>query len=84
MIAWTVFAVALCLALGVIGVGYLVGFGNVTFKLYQLTDPCSAAWLAIGLAPSSCRRRCRRNSRLAVRILGFTSSPQWCSCCSTR
>lgn len=50
LIAWTVSAVALCLALGVIGVGYLMGFGNVTFKLYQLTGSLLAPfWLAIGL-----------------------------------
>ena len=50
LIAWTVSAVALCLALGAIGVGYLMGFGDVTFKVYQLTGSLLAPfWLAIGL-----------------------------------
>ncbi|MEV0200651.1 hypothetical protein AB0H81_30055, partial [Nonomuraea sp. NPDC050691] len=50
LIAWTVAAVALCLSLAVIGLGYLTGFGPVTFKLYQLTGSLLAPlWLAIGL-----------------------------------
>nr|WP_055504629.1 antibiotic biosynthesis monooxygenase [Nonomuraea pusilla] len=50
LIAWTVAAVALCLSLGAIGVGYLVGFGPVTFRLYQLTGSLLAPlWLAVGL-----------------------------------
>ncbi|MFD1544384.1 putative quinol monooxygenase [Nonomuraea guangzhouensis] len=50
LIAWTVSAVALCLTLGVIGVGYLMGFGVVTFKVYQLTGSLLAPlWLSIGL-----------------------------------
>ncbi|MEU4229293.1 antibiotic biosynthesis monooxygenase [Nonomuraea sp. NPDC026600] len=50
LIAWTVSAVALCLTLGAIGVGYLMGFGVVAFKLYQLTGSLLAPfWLGIGL-----------------------------------
>lgn len=50
LIAWTVAAVALCLSLAGIGVGYLTGFGTVTFKLYQLTGSLLAPlWLAVGL-----------------------------------
>ncbi|MER6944032.1 antibiotic biosynthesis monooxygenase [Nonomuraea sp. NPDC000554] len=50
LIAWTVAAVALCVSLGVIGVGYLMGFGTATFKIYQLTGSLLAPlWLGIGL-----------------------------------
>ncbi|NRQ31420.1 hypothetical protein HII36_06140 [Nonomuraea sp. NN258] len=49
--AWTVALVALCLSLGVIGIGYLMGFGPLTFRLYQITGALLAPiWLAIGLA----------------------------------
>ncbi|MDP4500717.1 putative quinol monooxygenase [Nonomuraea turcica] len=50
LIAWTVAAVALCLSLGVIAVGYLMGFGSVTFRLYQVTGSMLAPlWLAVGM-----------------------------------
>lgn len=50
LIAWTVAAVALCLALGAVGTGYLVGFGPGTFKIYQLAGSLLAPlWMAIGL-----------------------------------
>lgn len=50
LIAWTVAAAALCVSLGVIGVGYLVGFGVWTFKLYQMTGSLIAPlWLSMGL-----------------------------------
>ncbi|MGP3962936.1 putative quinol monooxygenase [Nonomuraea sp. 3N208] len=50
LIAWTVAAVALCLSLGVIAVGYLMGFGSVTFRLYQVTGSLLAPlWLAVGM-----------------------------------
>ncbi|WP_188188607.1 putative quinol monooxygenase [Nonomuraea sp. SYSU D8015] len=50
LIAWTVAAVALCLSLGVIGIGYLTGFGSVTFRLYQVTGSMLAPlWLAVGM-----------------------------------
>ncbi|MFG1705528.1 putative quinol monooxygenase [Nonomuraea sp. M3C6] len=50
LIAWTVAVAALCLSLGVIGIGGLMGFGAVTFRLYQVTGSLLAPlWLAIGL-----------------------------------
>ncbi|MDA0633182.1 antibiotic biosynthesis monooxygenase [Nonomuraea sp. MCN248] len=50
LIAWAVAAGLLCLSLGVIGVGHLIGFGTVTFKIFQLTGSLLAPlWLAIGL-----------------------------------
>ncbi|MEV4174567.1 antibiotic biosynthesis monooxygenase [Nonomuraea sp. NPDC049709] len=50
LIAWTVAVVALCLSLVVIGIGYLMGFGEVTFRIYQVTGSLLAPlWLAIGL-----------------------------------
>lgn len=50
LIAWTVAAGSLCLSLTVIGIGHVVGFGAVTFKLFQLTGSLLAPlWMAIGL-----------------------------------
>ncbi|MGI5284774.1 putative quinol monooxygenase [Nonomuraea polychroma] len=50
LIAWTVAAVGVCLSLGVIAVGYLMGFGPVTFRLYQVTGSMLAPlWLAVGM-----------------------------------
>lgn len=50
LVAWTVAVVALCLSLGVIGFGYLAGFGGVTFRIYQVTGSLLAPlWLGIGL-----------------------------------
>ncbi|WP_049559451.1 putative quinol monooxygenase [Nonomuraea sp. SBT364] len=50
LIAWTVAAPALCLALGVAGFGHLMGFGALTFKLVQIAGSLLAPlWLAIGL-----------------------------------
>ncbi|MBF8190733.1 hypothetical protein ITP53_34495, partial [Nonomuraea sp. K274] len=50
LIAWTVAVVALCLSLGVIAIGYLLGFGPVTFRIYQVTGSLLAPlWLAVGL-----------------------------------
>ncbi|NUR89265.1 MAG: hypothetical protein HOY71_34720, partial [Nonomuraea sp.] len=50
LIAWTVSAVALCLSLGVIGIGHFLGFGSATFRIYQLTGALLAPlWLAVGL-----------------------------------
>jgi quinol monooxygenase YgiN len=49
LIAWVVATVALCLSLGVVATGHLIGFGPVTFRLYQLTGALLApVWLAIG------------------------------------
>lgn len=50
LIAWVVAAAALSVALGVIGMGHLVGFGALTFKIYQLAGSLlGPLWLAIGL-----------------------------------
>ncbi|GAA2212754.1 hypothetical protein GCM10009850_082160 [Nonomuraea monospora] len=50
LIAWTVAVVGLCLSLAVIAIGYLLGFGGVTFRIYQVTGALVAPlWLAIGL-----------------------------------
>ncbi|MEV0381879.1 antibiotic biosynthesis monooxygenase [Nonomuraea sp. NPDC050643] len=50
LVAWTVAVAAVCVSLGVIGVGYLMGFGSVTFRIYQVTGSLLAPlWLAVGL-----------------------------------
>ncbi|MFC5834319.1 putative quinol monooxygenase [Nonomuraea insulae] len=50
LVAWTVAVVALCLSLGVIGFGYLMGFGGFTFRVYQVTGSLLAPlWLGVGL-----------------------------------
>jgi quinol monooxygenase YgiN len=50
LIAWTVAAPAVSLSLAVIGVGHLIGFGAVTFKVFQVTGSLLAPlFLAIGL-----------------------------------
>ncbi|MFI7449405.1 antibiotic biosynthesis monooxygenase [Nonomuraea sp. NPDC049714] len=50
LIAWTIAGPALCLSLAMIGLGYLVGFGVLTFKVLQITASMLAPlWLAIGL-----------------------------------
>ncbi|MFI0423310.1 putative quinol monooxygenase [Spongiactinospora sp. 9N601] len=47
--AWTASTAALCLALGVVAAGHLLGFGATTFRLYQITGSLVAPlWLAIG------------------------------------
>ncbi|GAA3792310.1 hypothetical protein GCM10022226_09440 [Sphaerisporangium flaviroseum] len=50
LFAWTVTTSALCLALGAVGIGHLVGFGPATFRIYQITGAFLAPfWLAIGM-----------------------------------
>ncbi|MEU6719478.1 antibiotic biosynthesis monooxygenase [Nonomuraea sp. NPDC046802] len=50
LIAWTVAVASLCLSLAVIAIGYLMGFGTVTFRIYQVTGSLLAPlWLAVGL-----------------------------------
>ncbi|MET7332585.1 antibiotic biosynthesis monooxygenase [Nonomuraea sp. NPDC005650] len=50
LIAWTVAVVSLCLSLAVIGLGYVFGFGSVTFRIYQITGSLLAPlWLAVGM-----------------------------------
>ncbi|MCG5215154.1 antibiotic biosynthesis monooxygenase [Streptosporangium soli] len=48
--AWSAVTAALCVSLGVVATGHLVGFGPTTFRLYQLTGSLIAPfWLAIGV-----------------------------------
>ncbi|MEV5412428.1 antibiotic biosynthesis monooxygenase [Thermopolyspora sp. NPDC052614] len=50
LIAWAVSTAALCVSLGVIATGHLVGFGTVTFRIHQLTGALLAPlWLALGV-----------------------------------
>ncbi|SDL57510.1 putative quinol monooxygenase [Nonomuraea jiangxiensis] len=50
LIAWTVAVVSLCLSLGVIGIGGVLGFGGFTFRIYQVTGSLLAPlWLGVGL-----------------------------------
>ncbi|MFI6293771.1 antibiotic biosynthesis monooxygenase [Nonomuraea sp. NPDC050790] len=50
LIAWTVATAMLCVALGAIGTGYLIGFGAGTFRIYQLAGSLIAPlWMALGL-----------------------------------
>ncbi|GII88471.1 hypothetical protein Ssi03_64610 [Sphaerisporangium siamense] len=50
LIAWTVTTAALCLALSAVAVGHLIGFGPVTFRVYQITGAFLAPfWLSIGM-----------------------------------
>ena len=50
LIAWSIADAALCLSLAVIAVGYLVGFGPVTFRVFQITGSMLAPlWLAVGV-----------------------------------
>ncbi|MEU9834289.1 antibiotic biosynthesis monooxygenase [Streptosporangium sp. NPDC048047] len=49
-IAWSLTTAALCVSLGVIGAGHLLGFGAATFRAYQLTGSLLAPlWLAVGV-----------------------------------
>ncbi|MFC4589019.1 antibiotic biosynthesis monooxygenase [Sphaerisporangium corydalis] len=50
LIAWTITTSALCLALGAVAIGHLMGFGPTTFRIYQITGAFLAPfWLAIGM-----------------------------------
>ncbi|MFI7617735.1 hypothetical protein E1286_03300 [Nonomuraea terrae] len=50
LIAWTVAVVALALSLGAVGLGSLAGFGDVTFRVYQVAGSLLAPlWLTVGL-----------------------------------
>jgi quinol monooxygenase YgiN len=49
-IAWAVATAALGVSLGAIATGHVVGFGEVTFRIYQLAGAALAPfWLAIGV-----------------------------------
>lgn len=48
--AWGAAAAALCVALAVVAVGHLIGFGPITFRIYQIGGALIApVWLAIGV-----------------------------------
>ncbi|SEU39889.1 putative quinol monooxygenase [Nonomuraea wenchangensis] len=50
LIGWAVAAGALFLSLAVVGIGSLLGFGAVTFRIYQVTGSLLAPlWLAVGM-----------------------------------
>ncbi|MEU6723039.1 antibiotic biosynthesis monooxygenase [Nonomuraea wenchangensis] len=50
LIGWAVAAAALFLSLAVVGIGCLIGFGGVTFRIYQVTGSLLAPlWLAVGM-----------------------------------
>ncbi|WP_449063689.1 antibiotic biosynthesis monooxygenase [Planomonospora algeriensis] len=50
LIAWSVATAALCVSLGVMAAGQLLGFGTLTFRAYQLTGSLLAPlWLAVGV-----------------------------------
>ncbi|MEZ7129468.1 putative quinol monooxygenase [Nonomuraea sp. AD125B] len=50
LIGWAVAAGALCLSLAAVGIGGLIGFGAVTFRIYQVTGSLLAPlWLAVGM-----------------------------------
>ncbi|GAA0374391.1 hypothetical protein Acor_42380 [Acrocarpospora corrugata] len=48
--AWIITTAALCLGLGAIAVGHVLGFGPLTFRIYQVAGVLLAPlWLAVGL-----------------------------------
>lgn len=50
LIAWSAATAALCLSLGAIAIGYLMGFGPATFKIFQVAGSLLAPlWLGVGL-----------------------------------
>ncbi|MFI6601856.1 putative quinol monooxygenase [Nonomuraea sp. NPDC050536] len=50
LIAWSAAAASLCLSLAAIAIGYLMGFGPATFKVFQVAGSLLAPlWLGVGL-----------------------------------
>jgi quinol monooxygenase YgiN len=61
LIAWSVATAALCVSLGVMAAGHLLGFGTVTFRIYQLTGSLVAPlWLAVGVVQLLARKPAAR------------------------
>ncbi|GIH76315.1 antibiotic biosynthesis monooxygenase [Planobispora longispora] len=57
LIAWSVTTAALFVSLGVVAAGHLIGFGAVTFRVYQLTGSMLAPlWLAVGVVQLLARK----------------------------
>ncbi|MFD0656487.1 chromosomal replication initiator protein DnaA [Thermocatellispora tengchongensis] len=55
--AWAAATAALCVSLGVVAIGHLVGFGATTFRLYQMSGSLVAPlWTAIGLVQLLARK----------------------------
>ncbi|WP_433249824.1 antibiotic biosynthesis monooxygenase [Streptosporangium sp. CA-135522] len=68
LIAWSITTAALCVSLGVIATGHLVGFGSATFRIYQLAGSMLAPlWLAIGVIQLLARKS---GARFAAWLLG--------------
>lgn len=69
LIAWSITTAALCLSLAVVATGYLIGFGSVTFRVYQVTGSLLAPlWLAVGIVQLVARRP---GARFASWLLGI-------------
>ncbi|MBG0813971.1 antibiotic biosynthesis monooxygenase [Planomonospora sp. ID82291] len=50
LVAWSVATAALCVSLGVMAAGHILGFGALTFRIYQVTGSLLAPlWLAVGV-----------------------------------
>ncbi|GLW98375.1 antibiotic biosynthesis monooxygenase [Microtetraspora sp. NBRC 16547] len=57
LVAWSITTGALCLSLGLIATGQLIGFGAVTFRLFQITGSLIAPlWLAVGVSQLIARK----------------------------
>ncbi|GIH22442.1 hypothetical protein Aph01nite_07520 [Acrocarpospora phusangensis] len=61
--AWAITTAALCLALGAVTVGNLLGFGPLTFRIYQIGGALLAPlWLSVGLIQLLAEKRSARFS----------------------
>ncbi|GGS62801.1 hypothetical protein GCM10010156_22230 [Planobispora rosea] len=61
LLAWSVTTAALFVSLSVVAAGHLIGFGAVTFRLYQLAGSMLAPlWLAIGVVQLLARKSAPR------------------------
>ncbi|GAA3443605.1 antibiotic biosynthesis monooxygenase [Planomonospora venezuelensis] len=59
--AWSAATAALCVSLGVVAAGHLIGFGAGTFRVYQLAGSLLAPlWLAAGVMQLLARRPAAR------------------------
>ncbi|WP_067170881.1 hypothetical protein [Microtetraspora niveoalba] len=57
LVAWSITTGAMCLSLGLIALGQLIGFGTVTFRLFQLTGSLiGPLWLAVGVSQLLARK----------------------------
>ncbi|GAA0968460.1 hypothetical protein GCM10009555_013870 [Acrocarpospora macrocephala] len=67
--AWIITAFSLCLALGAVGVGHLLGFAPLTFRIYQIGGALLAPlWLAIGLIQLLAEKRSAQFSGWALGV----------------